>query len=416
MRLAAGWMEEAGLEVEVDPAREPRRAAARAAAGAAGGLDRLAPRLGPAGRPLRRRARRRRRAGGGRAARAAGADARRRRLPRRGARVPRAAARSRAGPRRGCRARTSSCTSSRARGSRDAGAPLGVVTVDRRPTCGASSRFEGRAGHAGTTPMEGRADALVDAAEVVLRARDAARAIEGAVATVGRIAVEPGGANVIPGAATLSLDAARAGPERLDAAARRARPRPDAHYVDAAHMSERVAGGAAGGGRARAGCRCVELRVGRGPRRGRARGGRSRGGDALRPQPQRRRQPLARRAELERRGRRARARRARRGRSGGSAASLKRSAARPPRASAAELAQVLLALDDRREVVRPRAARPCSRSCSSRTGRAARSRSGRPGRARARPGAGSSSRSRGRCRARGRPTGSSSTRRSSGSG
>ena len=58
-------------------------------AGAAGGLDGLAPRLGAAGRPLRRPARRRRRAGGGRAARAAAAHARCRRLPRRGARLRR---------------------------------------------------------------------------------------------------------------------------------------------------------------------------------------------------------------------------------------------------------------------------------------------------------------------------------------
>jgi acetylornithine deacetylase/succinyl-diaminopimelate desuccinylase-like protein len=54
--------------------------------------------------------------------------------------------------------------------------------------------------------MDERDDALVKAAEFVLRARDTAAAIEGAVATVGEIAVEPGAGNVIPGRATVSLD------------------------------------------------------------------------------------------------------------------------------------------------------------------------------------------------------------------
>ena len=47
----------------------------------------------------------------------------------------------------------------------------------------------------------------MDAAEAILRIRDAARAIEGAVATVGQIAVEPGGSNVIPARAVISVDA-----------------------------------------------------------------------------------------------------------------------------------------------------------------------------------------------------------------
>ena len=76
--------------------------------------------------------------------------------------------------------------------------------------------FEGSAGHAGTTPMDARDDALVKAAEFVLHVRDAAAAIEGAVATVGEIEVEPGAANVIPGRATVSLDARAADAEGLD--------------------------------------------------------------------------------------------------------------------------------------------------------------------------------------------------------
>ena len=64
--------------------------------------------------------------------------------------------------------------------------------------------------------MAGREDALVAAAEYVLRARDVAGAIEGAVATVGQVTVEPGGTNVIPGRVVLSVDARAPDAERLD--------------------------------------------------------------------------------------------------------------------------------------------------------------------------------------------------------
>ncbi len=67
-------------------------------------------------------------------------------------------------------------------------------------------RLGGVADHAGTTPMAGRRDALVAAARVVLAAETAATSEPGAVATVGDLRVEPGSSNVIPGAATLTLD------------------------------------------------------------------------------------------------------------------------------------------------------------------------------------------------------------------
>src|SRR5262249_42541866 len=76
--------------------------------------------------------------------------------------------------------------------------------------------FGGAAGHAGTTPMDGRSDALVDAAQFVLHVRDAAQAIPDAVATVGELAVEPGATNVIPDRVTLSVDARAPDRERLD--------------------------------------------------------------------------------------------------------------------------------------------------------------------------------------------------------
>jgi len=85
-----------------------------------------------------------------------------------------------------------------------AGAPLGIVTAILGQARG-EVVFEGRADHAGTTPMNARADALVAAAEFVLRVRDAAR--DGAVATVGRLEVEPGAGNVVPARVTVSVDA-----------------------------------------------------------------------------------------------------------------------------------------------------------------------------------------------------------------
>jgi acetylornithine deacetylase/succinyl-diaminopimelate desuccinylase-like protein len=88
----------------------------------------------------------------------------------------------------------------------DAGAPLAVVTAIAGIARG-EIVTRGRAGHAGTVPMAGRADALVDAAELVLRIRDTARGIDGTVATVGRIEVEPGALNVIPERVVVSIDA-----------------------------------------------------------------------------------------------------------------------------------------------------------------------------------------------------------------
>jgi acetylornithine deacetylase/succinyl-diaminopimelate desuccinylase-like protein len=96
-----------------------------------------------------------------------------------------------------------------------AGAPLGVVTAIVGYARG-ELVFAGAAGHAGTTPMDARDDALVAAAEAVVRIRDAARGIDGAVATVGRIEVEPGGSNVIPSRAWLSVDARAPDADRLD--------------------------------------------------------------------------------------------------------------------------------------------------------------------------------------------------------
>ena len=77
------------------------------------------------------------------------------------------------------------------------GEPLGVVTAINGQSH-ANVAFAGEAGHAGTVPMDMRRDALHAAAVWVL-------AVEG-TGTVGRLDVEPGARNVIPGQATMTLD------------------------------------------------------------------------------------------------------------------------------------------------------------------------------------------------------------------
>jgi allantoate deiminase len=82
---------------------------------------------------------------------------------------------------------------------------VGVVTAIAGQTR-AKIIFRGRAGHAGTTPMNLRRDALAGAAEFTLAAEALARRTPGLVATVGTISVAPGAANVIPAEALFSLD------------------------------------------------------------------------------------------------------------------------------------------------------------------------------------------------------------------
>ena len=235
-RLAAGWLEEAGLEVEVDAARNlvgrlrgrrpelpevwtgshldsvPEGGRYDGALGVVAGIEALA-RLGQQERTLGVVAFRDEERG------CAGSRA----LAARGVALPGAYVEIHIeqGPRLA-----------------SAGAALGVVTAIVAYTRRAL-RFEGSAGHAGTTPMAGRADALVDAAGFVLRARDAALAIDEAVATVGRLEVEPGGMNVIPGAVTLWLDARAPDGERLERLLAELGQEPEP-VVAAAAMSGRV--------------------------------------------------------------------------------------------------------------------------------------------------------------------------------
>jgi allantoate deiminase len=85
------------------------------------------------------------------------------------------------------------------------GARLGLVS-SIAGMVGMELAFSGRRGHAGTVPMELRSDALAAASRFVLAAHDSARAIPGAVATIGRLTVGPGATNTIPDRATLFAD------------------------------------------------------------------------------------------------------------------------------------------------------------------------------------------------------------------
>lgn len=83
--------------------------------------------------------------------------------------------------------------------------PLGVVEAIVGQTR-LDVAFRGKAGHAGTSPMNLRRDALAGAAEWITMVEREARQEPGLVATVGIIDARPGAANVIPGEVHMSLE------------------------------------------------------------------------------------------------------------------------------------------------------------------------------------------------------------------
>jgi beta-ureidopropionase / N-carbamoyl-L-amino-acid hydrolase len=97
-----------------------------------------------------------------------------------------------------------------------AGVQIGVVTA----IVGARSfrvTFAGRAAHAGTTPMDARADAGLAAARFVDRVnRIVVEEFPDAVATVGALELEPGAFNVVAGLAHVSLEFRAQDEETLD--------------------------------------------------------------------------------------------------------------------------------------------------------------------------------------------------------
>jgi len=87
-----------------------------------------------------------------------------------------------------------------------AGIPIGIVqgivAIERY-----TIRVQGQAGHAGTTPMRLRDDALVKASRIIMEIHEALRNMEAeVVGTIGRVQVYPGAFNIIPGAVDLFLD------------------------------------------------------------------------------------------------------------------------------------------------------------------------------------------------------------------
>jgi allantoate deiminase len=82
---------------------------------------------------------------------------------------------------------------------------VGVVSAIASQTRG-RMMFQGKAGHAGTTPMNLRRDALAGAAEFILYVEDYAKSRSPLVATVGTAQIPSAAANVIPGETVVSLD------------------------------------------------------------------------------------------------------------------------------------------------------------------------------------------------------------------
>jgi allantoate deiminase len=86
------------------------------------------------------------------------------------------------------------------------GIPIGVVEAIVGLTQ-LEVTVKGQAGHAGTTPMDRRADALVTSAKMIAQFPELAESEgEGTVVTTGRLNVFPNGANVIPDKTVFTVD------------------------------------------------------------------------------------------------------------------------------------------------------------------------------------------------------------------
>jgi beta-ureidopropionase / N-carbamoyl-L-amino-acid hydrolase len=92
------------------------------------------------------------------------------------------------------------------REGRDIGLVTGIVGIARFELL-----VEGRSAHAGTTPMDARADALVAASDLVLKIRDEALRLSRKpghfAATVGEFTIAPNAANVVPSRVRLLIHA-----------------------------------------------------------------------------------------------------------------------------------------------------------------------------------------------------------------
>lgn len=76
---------------------------------------------------------------------------------------------------------------------------------------------DGFANHAGTTPMDLREDALLAASKFILAVNEVVKSVKGnQVGTVGKIAVQPGAYNVIPGKVVLGLEIRDLSSEKIE--------------------------------------------------------------------------------------------------------------------------------------------------------------------------------------------------------
>ncbi|MFA9557796.1 Zn-dependent hydrolase [Evansella sp. AB-rgal1] len=82
--------------------------------------------------------------------------------------------------------------------------PIGIVTNIQGPIW-LEVAIQGSADHAGATPMNIRNDASLAMAEIMLQVESIAKEFDG-VGTVGKLKVEPGGVNIIPGKAVFTID------------------------------------------------------------------------------------------------------------------------------------------------------------------------------------------------------------------
>ncbi len=95
----------------------------------------------------------------------------------------------------------------------DIGVVEGIVGIRRW-----NATITGFANHAGTTPMDQRRDALLASAELVRAVRSVVTSQPGTqVGTVGRMEVEPGAPNVIPGRVRLTVEIRDLSMDKIDA-------------------------------------------------------------------------------------------------------------------------------------------------------------------------------------------------------
>lgn len=98
--------------------------------------------------------------------------------------------------------------------------------------------IEGKAGHAGTTPMDRRTDALVAAAQIISQLPSfAIEEGEGTVITTGRLHVLPNGANVIPNKVVFSVDIRSSKEEHINNVIRRMKELIESYQEQGVHTA-----------------------------------------------------------------------------------------------------------------------------------------------------------------------------------